>query len=200
MPYNNNSSSALIACEKERTGNYGANQYNTDLILYPCTPLPDNFKILKEKDLMTNIHYNYDSKLYEIKNCKILKDLTPQRDKQSKIYLCKCNICGKTFTRSRKTLLFHHSDCGCVQNTGFRSGMYIDRLILNTDTLSKKVMLAKINALNNPNLTDTFNALYISQKPYNEYTALEAGMSMATMYRARKQIHKLWLQLNNTLE
>ena len=140
---------------------------------------------------MASIDLSSEPRLHDIKNCKILKDLTPDRKLSDKIYLCKCNICGSTFTRCRKTLVFKHSDCGCEQTTGFKSGIYTDKLILEMDSLSKKVLLAKINALNKPLLSDVFKALYINEKVYGEYTALEIGMSMATLYRSRKQIHKL---------
>ncbi|MBQ7976664.1 MAG: hypothetical protein IJ300_13355 [Clostridia bacterium] len=197
MLYKNNSSAAEAACERQRTGNYGADEYKYSSgdgqeIIYT-----EIFRTWREKDIMASFDLDSDPRLYEINNCKILKDLTPDRDLSEKIYLCKCNICGSTFTRCRKTLVFKHSDCGCVQNTGFRSGMYTDKLILELDNLSKKVLQAKINALGNPNLSETFQALYIDEKPYSEYTALEIGMSMATLYRSRKQIHKLLPKLSS---
>ncbi len=191
MLYNNISSVAEAACERQRTGNYGADEYKYSSGNGQEKVLTDFFKIWREQDIMTSIDINNEPRLYEINNCKILKDLTPERDLSEKIYLCKCKICGSTFTRCRKTLVFKHSDCGCMQKSGFRTGIYTDKLILEMDSLSKKVLQAKINALKKPSLSETFKALYIDERVYGEYTALEIGMSMATLYRSRKQIHKL---------
>lgn len=191
MLYKNNSSEAEAACERLRTGNFGADEYKYSSGNGKEIILPNFFRTWREQDIMESIDINSEPRLYEINNCKILKDLTPDRVLADKIYLCKCNICGSTFTRSRKTLVFKHSDCGCEQPTGFKSGIYTDKLILEMDKLSKKVLYAKINALNKPTLSETFKALYIDEKVYGEYTALEIGMSMATLYRSRKEIHKL---------
>ena len=65
--------------------------------------------------------------------------------------------------------------------------------------LSKRVFLAKLNAINIPYTARVFEALYLEEKAYGEYTALSLGMSMATLYRARKAIHKLWSELKNDL-
>lgn len=191
MLYSNNSSEAEAACERQRTGNFGADEYKHSSHNGKDKVLTGFLKIWRNEDIMANIDISNDPRLYEINNCKILKDLTPDRELSEKIYLCKCKICGSTFTRCRKTLVFKHSDCGCKHESGYRSGIYTDKLILEMDNLSKKVLEAKINALNKPSLSEVFKALYIDEKAYGEYTALEIGMSMATLYRSRKQIHKL---------
>ena len=138
-------------------------------------------------------------KCNDITHCEILSDLTPKRKNRDKIYLCKCLVCGNTFTRCRKTLVYHHSDCGCVAHNSFRSGIYTDKLIMDMDMLSKKVFLAKLKAIGIGYTPEVFKALYIDEKPYGEYTALSLNMSMATLYRTRKTIHKLWSQLKNDL-
>lgn len=191
MLYKNNSSEAEAACERQRTGNFGADEFEYSSDKGQEIVLTDFLKVWRNEDIMANIDITNEPRLYEINNCKILKDLTPERRLSEKIYLCKCNICGNTFTRCRKTLVFKHSDCGCTGETGFRTGIYTDKLILEMDTLSKKVLYAKINALNKPSLSEVFKALYIDEMVYGEYTALRIGMSMATLYRSRKQIHKL---------
>lgn len=191
MLYNNNSSEAEAECERQRTGNFGADEYKYSSGNGEERVLTGFLKIWRNEDIMANIDINNEPRLYEINNCKVLKDLTPDRKLAEKIYLCKCNICGSTFTRCRKTLVFGHSDCGCKHETGYRSGIYTDKLILELDELSRKVLFAKINALNKPSLSEVFKALYIDEMVYGEYTALEIGMSMATLYRSRKQIHKL---------
>lgn len=142
---------------------------------------------------MTNLKYK------EFTNCEILSDLTPKRKNRDKIYLCKCLVCGNTFTRCRKTLMYHNSDCGCVSHSSFRAGLYTDKIIRSADMLSKRVFLAKLNAINIPYTARVFEALYLEEKAYGEYTALSLGMSMATLYRARKAIHKLWSELKNDL-
>lgn len=140
---------------------------------------------------MTNLKYK------DFTHCEIIDDLTPKRKSRDKIYLCKCLVCGNTFTRCRKTLMYHHSDCGCASHNSFRAGLYTDSLIRNMDMLSKKVFLAKLNAIKIPYTPEVFTALYIEEKAYGEYTALSLGMSMATLYRVRKTIHKLWSRLKN---
>ena len=159
MLYKNNSSEAEAACERQRTGNYGADEFEYSSQSGQERTYTNFFKIWRTEDIMASIDLSSEPRLHDIKNCKILKDLTPDRKLSDKIYLCKCNICGSTFTRCRKTLVFKHSDCGCEQTTGFKSGIYTDKLILEMDSLSKKVLLAKINALNKPLLSDVFKAL-----------------------------------------
>ncbi len=142
---------------------------------------------------MTNLKYN------AFENCEVISDLTPKRKNRDKIYLCKCQVCGNTFTRCRKTLMYHHSDCGCISHNSYRAGIYTDKLISDMDKLSKKVFLAKLEAIGIPYTPQVFKALYIDEKTYGEYTALSLGMSMATLYRTRKTIHKLWSKLKNDL-
>ena len=148
---------------------------------------------------MTSLKINYDPRYDSMTECEILADLTPNRRNRDKIYLCKCNVCGKTFTRCRKTLAYHHSDCGCVSHNMFRTGIYTDKLISGMSFLAKKVFLAKLTALGLTNAANAFQALYIDNRPYGEYTAISINMSMAPLYRARRTIHKLWGELKNDL-
>ena len=141
---------------------------------------------------MANPNSTQDNLLYEIKDCEIIKDLTPTRRHSDKVYLCKCNICGSTFTRCRKTLVYHHSDCGCISKNAPSTGVYADRMIKASSLVAKKVMLAKLNALKLYDAATVFEALYINNKTYGEYTAISLGMSLSTLYRARQKIRKLW--------
>ncbi len=197
MLYTNNSAAALAACERERTYQSPVQKVpNATLkgLLEVCPHIsPESFKTaLKGECTMTNPKLTYDNLLYEIKDCEIIRDLTPGRRPADKIYLCRCNICGSTFTRCRKTLVYHHADCGCVSKNTPTTGIYADRLIKNSSDLAKRVMLAKLNALKLENAATAFEALYITNKPYGEYTAMSIGMSLSTLYRARQKIHKLW--------
>ncbi len=197
MLYSNNSAAALAACERERT-------YRSPVQKSPDTTLmrllkvcphisPESFqKQSKGEFTMANTNPTCDNLLYVIKDCEIIRDLTPGRRYTDKVYLCKCNICGSTFTRCRKTLVYNHSDCGCVSRKTPKRGMYADKLIKNSSLLAKRVMLAKLNALKLENAAEAFEALYIHNKPFGEYTAISLGMSLSTLYRARQQIHKLW--------
>ena len=196
MLYSNNSVAALAACERERTCQSPVQKSQTTTIeelLKVCPYIsPESFKKMSKGEYtMANPNSTYDNLLYEIKDCEIIKDLTPARRHSDKIYLCKCNICGNTFTRCRKTLVYHHSDCGCVSNTP-TTGVYADRMIKGASLLAKRVMLAKLNALKLENAAVAFEALYIQGKPYGEYTAMSLGMSLSTLYRARQKIRKLW--------
>ena len=138
------------------------------------------------------IRLDYDPQLRYLRDCEVLADLTPNRKLTEKVYLCKCNVCNQTFTRCRKTLVYHHSDCGCVKNNATRSGMYTDNIILNADMLTKRVFVAKLNVLCKPVVAEVFTSLYIDNNSYSEYTAMSMGLSMAVMYRIRRKIHKLW--------
>lgn len=197
MLYSNNSNAALAACEHQRTYQSPVQKSSTSTLARLLKVCPyishESFKKLSKGEYnMANPNSTYDNLLYEIKDCEIIKDLTPNRRHTDKIYLCKCKICGSTFTRCRKTLVYHHSDCGCVSKNTPMTGLYADRMIKSSTPLAKRVMLAKLNALKLQNAADAFEALYINNRPYGEYTAISLGMSLSTLYRARQKIHKLW--------
>lgn len=84
------------------------------------------------------------------------------------------------------------SDCGCYSGKDTRYGAYIEKILVEEPELLKKLLLAKLSALRLYNAVAAYEALYILKKPYCEYTAISLGMSMSTLYRARKQIYTVW--------
>lgn len=132
-------------------------------------------------------------------HCRIIKDITPDRKFRDKLFLCECSGCGKTFVRSRRGLYGGYSDCGCLRKVQGKGTRTNDYYLKNLDPLSKRVLKAKIDALGKKRMSLVFDLLYIKNKPANEYTAMEAYMSLSTLCRERYNIHRLWNILKNDI-
>lgn len=109
-------------------------------------------------------------------------------------FLIRCNRCGKEFVWSDKWIKSPRSECSCVSGKRIDTYRYGDFCIRE---LSKENFLEfkqKVDSKNEVTLSLAFDIIYVQNLKVNEFTALCNYVGVATLFRRRAQIAKLYFE------